>query len=43
MVVSRVEGSHFDKRHSIIQVDGDDDDAIIIFGINRSGVFRRSI
>jgi len=32
---------HYNKRFSIIQVGGDD--AIVIFGINRSGVFGRGI
>ena len=32
---------YFNKRLSIIQVGGDD--AIVIFGINKSGVFRRGI
>jgi hypothetical protein len=43
MVVSRVEEVllYYNKRLSIIQVSGDD--AIKIFGINRSGVFGRGI
>jgi hypothetical protein len=43
IVVSLVEGVllHYNKRLSIIQVGGDD--AIVIFGINRSGLFGRGI
>jgi hypothetical protein len=42
-VVSRVEGSYYtdNKRLFIIQVGSDD--AIVIFGINRSEVFERGI
>jgi hypothetical protein len=43
MVVSRGRGVllHYNKMLSIIQVGGDD--ALIIFGINRSGVFGRYV